>query len=275
MSAAGDSTAGESFIASADDGAKLKAWSHGSGRRALLLVSGLGGTGGFWKEVAPALSGDMRVLRFDQRGIGASERGSASVSIDQLARDCLSVLDAAGIERVFLLGHSTGGCIGQAFARIAPERTEGLILSAAWMRPSHYMNALFGTRRDILAHSPAAYAASAALLSHPPDWLEENWGVFEAGVRNAPATPEAVAVVRERIDALLSFDGSAQAGALTQPALVLGARDDMIVPPFLQKDLAAALPSAELRVMESGGHFFPVTRRDRTVAEISDWIGAR
>lgn len=263
------------FEAVTDDGARLKAWSSGSGERTLLLVSGLGGSGGFWKAASDRLAERYRVLRFDQRGIASSERGSAEVTIDRLARDCLAVLDAAGTQRCVLLGHSTGGCIGQAFATIAPGRLESLVLSATWLRPSRYMSALFGTRQEILGAMPAAYAASAALLSYPPEWLEANWHVYESSLAKAPATPEAVKIVNERIDALLSFDGSANVADLTMPCLVLGAADDMIVPNFLQRELAAALPCARIETLADGGHFYPLTRTDAFVKAVTEWDGGQ
>ena len=272
MSAALATGATGAFTVTTPDGAVLQAFAEGEGP-ALLLVSGLGGTAGFWKSNTATLARSFKVIRFDQRGIGASTRGDAPCTIDQLARDCLSVLDAAGVQRAVLLGHSTGGCIGQALARIAPERLDGLILSATWLKPSHYMSALFGARRAILAENPQAYAATAVLISYPPAWLEANWSVYESAIAAAPASAEARQVVRERIDALLSFDGSADIAALTMPVLVLGARDDMIVPAFLQEDLATALPGARKILLDSGGHFFPVSRPDAFTAKVVEWIG--
>lgn len=265
-------SAATSFTVETPDGARLAAFAEGEGR-SLLLVSGLGGTAGFWMKTAATLARSFRVIRFDQRGISASSRGSAPCTIDQLAQDCLAVLDAAGAGRAALLGHSTGGCIGQSLARQAPERLDGLILSATWLRPSRYMAGLFGTRRDILDSDPRSYAATAALLSYPPDWLEANWSVFESALAAAPATQAAREVVRERIDALLAFDGSASIDALTMPALVLGARDDMIVPAFLQEELAAALPGSAKTMLDSGGHFFPASRPDAFTACVGQWLG--
>ena len=272
MSAVLPTGAPGAFSVTTPDGAVLQAFAEGEGP-ALLLVSGLGGTAGFWKSNTATLARSFRVIRFDQRGIGASTRGSAPCTIDQLALDCLSVLDAAGVERAVLLGHSTGGCIGQALARSAPERLGGLILSATWLKPSHYMSALFGARGAILAENPQAYAATAVLISYPPAWLEANWSVYEAAIAAAPVSAEARQVVRERIDALLSFDGSADIAVLTMPVLVLGARDDMIVPAFLQEDLATALPGARKILLDSGGHFFPVSRPDAFTAKVVEWIG--
>ncbi len=72
----------QSFLATTPDGAVLQCWSQGEGPTTLLLVSGLGGTGGFWKGTSATLSGQLRILRFDQRGIGASSRGSAACTIE-------------------------------------------------------------------------------------------------------------------------------------------------------------------------------------------------
>lgn len=272
MSAASQPGSFGAFTVTTKDGAVLQAFAEGEGP-VLLLVSGLGGTAGFWKSNAATLARSCRVIRFDQRGIGASTRGTAPCTIDQLALDCLDVLDAAGVERAVLLGHSTGGCIGQALGRIAPDRLDGLILSASWLKPSRYMAGLFGARRSILDKNPQAYAATAVLISYPPAWLEANWTVYEAALAAAPVSAEARQVVRERIDALLSFDGSGDIGSLVMPTLVLGARDDMIVPSFLQEELAAALPGGRKILLDSGGHFFPVSRPDAFSAKVVEWIG--
>ncbi len=260
------------FVVRTDDGAELSARVDGTGP-ALLLVSGLGGTAGFWSTSVPALARTCRVISFDQRGIGASTRGDAPCTIERLARDCLAVLDAAGAPRAVLLGHSTGGCIGQELARRSPERLDGLILSATWLRPSRYMAALFRTRLAILGSDPQAYAATATLMAYPPAWLEANWHVYESALAAAPLSEAARQSVRERIEALLSFDGSAETAALAMPVLVLGTRDDAIVPAFLQKELAAALPGARLTILDSGGHFFPISRPDAFTATVAEWVG--
>lgn len=265
-------TSGE-FRVTLPDGAVLRALSQGQGRP-VLLVSGLAGNAAFWDDNAATLARSFQVLRFDQRGIGASSRGNAACTIDQLARDCIAVLDAAGLERATVLGHSTGGCIGLSLARQAPERLDGLILSASWLKQNRYMAALFETRLAILDQHPRAYAATAALMAYPPTWLEAHWSVYEAAVAAAPDTPEAKQVVRERIDALRAFDGSSWAGEIIPPVLILGSRDDMIVPAFLQEELAAAMPGARKTLLDSGGHFFPVSRPDAFTANVAEWIGA-
>ena len=173
------------FSVATADGAVLQAIREGSGP-ALMLVSGLGGTAGFWAESAAMLAGRCEVIRFDQRGIGGSTRGTAACDIAQLACDVLAVLDAAQLEQCAVLGHSTGGCIAQSVAAQAPGRVSGLILSATWLKPSHYMTGLFSTRRVMLEQNPEGYAAMGVILAFPPDWLEANWTHYKSAVARAP-----------------------------------------------------------------------------------------
>lgn len=257
-----------SFEVLRPDGAVLRGHADGRGP-AMLLVSGLGGTAAFWNPAVAALADGFRLIRFDQRGIAASTRGTAPCTIATLAADAAAVLREAGIGRAVLVGHSTGGCIVQEMALADPGLARGLVLSGAWGRPSRYMTALFRSRLAVLRAAARDYAALGALTSYPPEWLEGNWRTFEGAVAGAPVEASAQAIVAERIEALLAFDRSADLGRIGCPAAIVGAEDDVIVPAFLQRDLRALLPAAPLEILPSGGHFFPVTR----TAEFADRLG--
>lgn len=252
------------------DGAELQAFSGGAGRT-LLLVSGLGGTAEFWQPVATGLA-DCRTVAFDQRGLGASTRGTAPCTIDTLADDCLCVLDQLDIRRCIVVGHSTGGCIGMALAARAPARIDGLVLSASWLRPNRYMSALFSARAAILRRAPEAYATVGAMLGYPAQWLEDHWDTFDTMVRRAPCDARAQDIVSERIGALLAFDGAELPARLQMPVLIVGAHDDLIVPFFLQQELSRRLTGTTIAALDTGGHFFPVTQTERFCALLHDWI---
>jgi aminoacrylate hydrolase len=253
------------------DGAGLNVSCDGQGP-AVLLISGLGGTAGFWAPIVPFLSSRYRIIRFDQRGIAGSARGTAPCTINTLAEDALHILTHLGHEKASVLGHSTGGCIVQAMARSAPSRLSHAILSATWLRAGAYMKALFELRRNLLREQPQAYARSAALLSYPPEWLEQNWSVFEKSSATYPRSEAEQAIVAERIDALLAHDGTMMVSALTMPTLILGADDDMIVPAFHQRALAAALPKSRLMMLPQGGHFFPITQTQAFVETLTQFL---
>ena len=253
-----------------EDGAEVAIHVEGQGQD-LLLVTGLGGSAAFWDPVVAPLAERFRVIRFDQRGIAQSTRGTAPVDIDRLAQDSFSVLDHVGSRGALLLGHSTGGVILQAMALIDPSRIAGLVLSGSWIRPNRYMSELFRSRLAILRMAPREYAAMVAFLGHPPDWLDGNWPRYEAMLAAAPATPEQQEVTAERIDAILKFDRSGEIGAIRLPMLIQGAEDDLIVPAFLQREQARAFPGATVHMFRTGGHFFPVTR---TRSSLRCWSGS-
>lgn len=255
------------------DGADLEVHVEGHGPD-LLLVSGLGGTAGFWGPVVERLSDSFRTIRFDQRGIGGSSRGTAPCTIAQLAEDCLAVLDRCGPGKALMAGHSTGGCIVQSLAARAPDRVAGLILSGAWGRRSTYLTTLFRHRLALLRAAPREYASMGVFLSYPPEFLERNWSIHDAALDQAPARQETFDIVAERIEALLSFDGGDGFASLTFPCLVVGAKDDLVVPAFLQRELADLLPDARLHMMPRGGHFFPITRADAFSYLFRSWAGS-
>ena len=260
-----------SSIAQLSDGAALSVHIDGDGPD-LLLVSGLGGTAAFWQPTLEHLARHYRVIRYDQRGIAASTRGSAPVTIDQLADDSFSVLDHANSKRALLLGHSTGGVILQTMALREETRIAGLVLSGTWLKPNRYMTELFTSRLAMLRAAPREYAAAAAFIGYPPDWLEANWTAYEAMLAGAPMTQAQQAIVAERIEAILQYDRGAEVGRISVPQLIQGAEDDLIVPAFLQRELARALPRAETYFFKNGGHFFPITRTQEFVDLLIRWV---
>ena len=69
------------------------------------------------------------------------------------------------------------------------------------------------------------------------------------------------------------IDGTADIEALPMPVMVMGARDDMVVPVYHQEAIVAALPGARRSIMETGGHLFPVSRPDIFTAAVAEWVG--
>ena len=135
------------------------------------------------------------------------------------------------------------------------------------------MSELFQRRSVLLGLAPREYTATVAFLGYPPDWLNANWPKYEAMLAAAPTTADRQEIMAERIAALLAFDRSADAGRIAVPTLIVGAEDDLIVPAFLQRELAELMPRAGIRMLASGGHFFPVTRQEEFLAALLGWIG--
>src|SRR5690349_1825241 len=109
----------------------------------VLLVPGLSGRGSFWASQVTELARDFRVIVHDHRGTGRSTHSRIRYSVEQMADDVLRLMDALGVESAHLVGHSTGGAIGQVIALEHPRRLRSLVLSATWAGPDAYFRRLF------------------------------------------------------------------------------------------------------------------------------------
>ena len=94
---------------------------------AVVLVHGLSSSRHIWDRVLPLLS-PLRVIAYDQRGHGESDKPESGYAFGDMTADLEAVLDATGIERAVLAGHSWGGNVAVEFAATRPERTLGIVL---------------------------------------------------------------------------------------------------------------------------------------------------
>ncbi|MBL8698432.1 MAG: alpha/beta fold hydrolase [Alphaproteobacteria bacterium] len=238
------------------DGASLYYETHGTGP-ALLLVPGLGGVAPFWQRHVPALARHFTVVLHDHRGCGRSTPSRIAYSVAQMADDLRQLMDGLGIAKAHLVGHSTGGAIGQVLALDHPDRIDRLVLSATWTHADAYFRRLFETRAEALRRLGAAfYGRLGNLVLYPPGWLARHADRLEAAQRASPlpATPDEI--VLARIEALLAFDRRADLPRLRHRTLVMAARDDAVTPAYFSEALAAILPDARLVLHPTGGHFY-------------------
>ena len=226
----------------------------------LLLVPGLSGRGSFWAHQVPELARDFRVVVHDHRGTGRSTHSRIRYSVEQMADDLLRLMDALGIEAAHLVGHSTGGAIGQVLAVEHPGRLKSLVLSATWAGPDPYFRRLFESRKGVLlSQGVEAYLRASALYMAPPAWISANDALLDQQHAAALAEAAPVEVTISRIDAILRHDRRGQLGAIRAPTLVIVAQDDAITPRFYSEELASRVPGAKLVVLETGGHGVPAT----------------
>jgi len=94
---------------------------------ALLLLNSIGTDMHLWDALVPVLTPQVRVLRMETRGHGASDAPGGDYDLETLAADALAVMDAAGVERAAVCGLSLGGMVAMTMALRAPERVGALI----------------------------------------------------------------------------------------------------------------------------------------------------
>lgn len=246
---------------------------HGSGPP-LVLISGLNGLASFWQPHVEVLGSRFTVILHDHRGTGSSSLKPIAFSVEQMAGDVIALLDLLGIGRADIIGHSTGGAIGQVLAIEHPARVRRLVISASWPGRDPYFDLLFHVRAQVLAKlGPEEYVRQTTLVGRPPQWLSEH------PEETRPPTPEAVAqLVRSvectlaRIEAIRAFDRRGDLHRIGLPVLVAGAEDDMVTPAHLSRELARLIPGARLDMAPWGGHFYPVIRPDYFRAQVLPFL---
>jgi aminoacrylate hydrolase len=250
------------------DGGTLAYGVHGAGPP-LLLVPGLGGMASAWAAVLPALARRFTVILHDHRGTGISSRCDRPYSIASIAADVLALMDHLDLPSAALVGHSTGGAVGQHLALHTPERLTRLVLSATWARSCAYMRRLFALRLLVLDRlGVAAYQELGELVLFPPWWIASQ---PETPPR-ADATPLEIEIIRRRIGAIMAHDTQDDLARIAVPVQVITALDDAVVPAAHSDGLAHDIPGARLALLGDGGHLIARTCPQAYLAQVEPFL---
>ena len=201
----------------------------------IVFVAGLGDRGTYWTAQVAAFSlcipsRDLRSAR------GGRERGPAALQRRAMGRGHAAAhRSPRGLDRVHLVGHSTGGTIAQLLAANHSDRVASLVLGATWARLDARLRKLFVFRKRAL-HEQVGFDRRSASWNTPQE--------------NAAA----------RIDALLTYDAGERLRSIRNPTLLIAAADDLLVPWQLSELIAEEIAHACLVKLDHGGHRFPQTR---------------
>ncbi len=224
----------------------------------VMLVPGLGGIGSFWAPQVAGLKDRFRCITHDHRGCGQSTHTPGRYTVERMADDTLRLMDALKIEKAHLVGHSTGGAIGQIIALDHPERLASLVLSATWCGPDPFFRRCFEIRKETLAKlGLASYLRVSSAFLWAPGWIKDHDADLARQEAATLANPPDIEIALARIDAICAFDRRGKLGAIETPTLVIVARDDMVTPIHLSEEIAAAIPGARIARLDRGGHFVP------------------
>lgn len=239
------------------------------GAPVLVLSNSLGTTMDMWLPQLPALSERFRVLRYDQRGHGASDAPAGAYSLDRLGRDVVELLDALGLDKVDFCGLSLGGMTGQWLGVFAPERFNRIILAntAAYMGPPSGWQGRIGV---VLDKGMSAIASAVLDRWFTPEFLT--------------GSPEAVASVGAFIDATsaVGYAGCCSAirdmdmrpviGLIKNPVLVIIGGRDPATPPAQGEEIVTAIAGAK-GVTFDAAHLSNVEQPEQFTAALLEFLG--
>lgn len=187
----------------------------GAGPQAIVLTHGLASSEGVWAAQVAALAPRYRVLTWDLRGHGQSAANPAPCSIADLAGDLRRVLDAAGVERAVVLGHSAGGVVALRFALDHPERARALVL--------------VGTASECNARAHQFYEALAIMATeHGMEPVYRRLGVGLEQARAAPTDAATYASVARAMASLHAEPLTPRLGEIRCPAMMIVGEKDFL-----------------------------------------------
>jgi pimeloyl-ACP methyl ester carboxylesterase len=257
------------FVESA--GARIHWEAQGQGTPVLLIMGHLY-SARMWYPLLPALTEDHRAIYFDNRGTGESSTTS-KVTVAEFARDALSVLDAAGVERAHVYGVSMGGGIAGEFAIRYPERTLSLILGCTMMKTAEKPGAPWIAR--LLYRLPHGLFR-ALLLSRMTVASYGSSAPADAVARDMQALAEeqfTMPGVAAQAAAIASYVASREAvGRLGMPALVLHGDEDRAVDVKYGREFAAAIPDSRLTILNGAGHNYLVAAGPQSTAAVLEFL---
>lgn len=246
---------------------------HGSGPP-LILSAGLGGSGNYWLPNLPALAERHRVILYDHRGTGRSDRAlPATTTIEEMSADVVALMDALQIEQASFIGHALGGMIGIETA-IMTTRIDKLVVVNGWRTLDPHTSRCFDVRLDLLRDSgPAAYLRAQPLFLFPPEWISAHDAELIEEAKHQLAQFPGAETMEKRIAALRAYAPRMIDLTATAHWLVIATRDDMLVPMRSALDVAAPIDWAEQAVLDWGGHACNVTDPDTFNRLVLDFLG--
>ena len=238
----------------------------------IVLIHEMGGTMESWGLVAPLLSDKRRVVRYDTRGAGFSEKIRGGVKIDTMTDDLIALLDALGIrEKVALTGTAVGGGIALHTAFRFPERVSAVVVTspATSIPPANRAATLERVERFEREGVRTVFDGTAA--NGYPEELRGDKAKFSSWrARWLANDPSSFAAVYRM---LADMDLSPELAAIRCPVLVIGGEFDRGRPPAVVEPIAKAIPGAKFKVLPTG-HYAGWQTPELIATEVGNFLNS-
>jgi 3-oxoadipate enol-lactonase len=235
-------------------------WDRTGSGPPVLLITGLGLSGGAWWRTVPVLARDLGVITFDNRGVGRSKAVLHAYTTEEMADDARAVLDAAGVARAHVYGVSLGGMVAQQLALRHPERVWSLVLGATHAGGPHVVRPdrdviAFLRHRLVMRHEDGAWGSvpfnySDRARREYPERIAED-------IAQRLSHPFPLQAYRAQMWAAALHDCYDRLDRIKVPTLVVHGREDRMIPAENGRRVADRIPHARLLELDRIGHLYP------------------
>lgn len=221
----------------------------------LVFISGLGGVAEEWLDDMRHFGKSMRCLTLEHPGLGGTPQPTTVCGASQMADRIAAGLVALGVESATVLGMSMGGAVAQELALRHPNLVERLVLTGSFARLDARAERAVATLVKLMGTCDLKLAVRMFYwLAFGAEFFEQNMPALDAAVDAYVADPIDHAVFEYQLEACLTHDTQDRLADITCPTLVVHGSADLLVRPYLARELADGLPDARLVFMEDSGH---------------------
>jgi 3-oxoadipate enol-lactonase len=252
------------------NGVSLRYELAGSGANTIVLVHEMGGSLETWDDMLPALTRRWRVLRYDTREAGFSEKTGHVPGIAAMTDEVAGLLDALGITApVAIAGCAVGGAIAMQFAASHPRRTAALMaMSPATIVASDLRAATLARADKAEREGMRSVADNILDLGYPPALRGDTDRYRIARARLLGVHPASFAVIYRM---LAGTDLTADLARINCPTMVVAGAYDQLRTPAHLREIASQIPGARFEVIDSG-HYIPVQTPAIAVKMLSELL---
>ena len=228
---------------------------EGEGPETIVLINGLADALESWDFQVPALlEAGLRVLRFDNRGIGATDAPEGPYTSRMLADDAKALVDHLGLTDFHLMGVSMGGMISQEYALAYPEDLRSVTLACTYAAPGPFCSRMFSMWGDLapalgvpfVMRDVTLWAFTVPFFSERADDAKE----FEEAMAGLDMS---VAAYLSQLNVIQTHDTTDRLAGLSVPTLVLAGEEDILIPTRLSNELHRLVPGSSWATVP-GGH---------------------
>jgi 3-oxoadipate enol-lactonase len=237
------------------------AYTHRGHGAPLVLIHGYPLDHTIWNEVLPLLEDSFDLILPDMRGFGESTTVGKPYSMDDMAGDIAGLLDHLGIQQAALAGHSMGGYLALAFARLYPNRTRGLglVSSQTLADPPDRKQGRYDTAAQV-AEKGVGLVAEAMSTKLSSDARNQSFvhGLIEE--QSSAGVIGALKGMAERIDLTSLF------ASFEFPVVIVHGDADALIPVERAREMAIANANAKYFELAGVGHL-PMMEDAKSTAE--------
>lgn len=238
------------------------------------FAHGIGSRKEAWLPLMEAMAGRFTCIAYDQRGHGESPAPPVPYSLDELVADLEALRARLGHEAIHVVGHSLGGQIGPAYALAHPERCLSVgALSTAAFRTEEDSAKVKGVVAAIRRDGAAKILPTLVDRWFTEDFAAANPDVIEARLKQVLDTPEDV--FTSVFDIYASTEMAGWLDRVGCPVLVLTAEHDGGCNPRLNRQIADALPDAELVIMPDLKHSILLEAPGKVAEHVAEFLTRR